>query len=163
MPESKVEQIIASFKTDLEAITGDDGATYWYTPGKVIRVDYLESRVSFNAGHGNPVYMVGDTGPDRPSATAAFGETGRAIGVFVLTAIQHEGERDPYTATIVPGTIRNRMIKDVVKKIEINRMRGGLSLDTEYQDVKRDFKEPKGWILAEIYFEVIYQHDIGDP
>ena len=163
MAESKVEQIVASIKTDLEAITGDDGATYWYTPGKVIRVDYLESRVSFKDGYGSPIYMVGDTGSDRPSATAAFGETGRALGIFVLAAAQHEDDRDPYTATVVPGTIRNRLVKDVVKKIESNRMRGGLALDTEYLDVKRDFDEPEGWILAEIYFEVTYQHDIGDP
>lgn len=128
MAESKVEQILAAVKTDLEAITGDSGTTYWYTPGKVIRVDYTESRVQFKTGYGNPIYMVSDTGDDSPSpVAAAFGETGRSLGVFVLTAYQDtRGDRDAYTASVLSGTIRNRMIKDVVKKIELDRMLGGL-------------------------------------
>lgn len=165
MAESKVEQILAAIKTQLEAISEDDGTTYWYTPGKVIRVDYTESRVQFKEGYGNPIYMVSDTGDDGPHPiVAAFGETGRRLGVFVLTAYQDSrGDRDAYTATTLSGTIRNRMVKDVVKRIELNRTLGGLVFDTEYLDVKRDFVEPEGWILGEVYFDVTYQHDIGDP
>jgi hypothetical protein len=108
--------------------------------------------------------MVSDTGYDRPSKEAAeFGETGRDFEVFVLCAYQYEGERDPYVATTLPGTIRNRMLKDVAKKIELDSTLGGLAYDTEYLDVKRDFKEPVGWILGEVAFGVTYQHDIGDP
>ena len=165
MAELDVEGIVAAIKTDLEAIVGDDGETYWYTPGKVNRVDYTESRVQFKTGYGNPIYMVSDTGDDRPSAgAAAFGETGRAFDVFVLCAYQDDrGERDPYEATLASGTIRNRMIKDVVKKIITDRRLGGLVYDTVYLDVKRDFVEPEGWILGEVFFEVTYQHAIGDP
>jgi hypothetical protein len=165
--ESKVEQIVAAIKTDLEAITGDSGVTYWYTPGKVIRVDYTESRVSFKSGYGNPIYMVSDTGPDDPDGeSAATGEIGRSFGVYVLCAYQDDrGERDPYEATTLSGTIRNRMLKDVVKKLELDRMLSGLAFvyDVEHGEAKRDFEEPTGWILGEAFFEVTYQHDIGDP
>jgi hypothetical protein len=165
MAESKVEQILAAIKTDLEAIAGDGGTTYWYTPGKVIRVDYTESRVQFKDGYGNPIYMVSDTGDDSATPIAvAFGETGRSLGVFVLVAYQdNRSDWDAYTASTLSGTIRNRMIKDVVKKIELDRLLGGLVFDTEYLEVKRDFIEPDGWILGEVYFNVTYQHDIGDP
>ncbi len=166
MAESKVEQILAAIKTSLEAITGDSGTTYWYTPGKVNRVDYTESRVQFKTGHGNPIYMVSDTGNDGTSPVpAGFGETGRAFSVFVLCAYRDDrGERDPYeAATLASGTIRNRMIKDVTKKIELDRTLGGLVMDTEYLDVKRDFVEPKEWILGDVFFEVTYHHNIGDP
>lgn len=164
MAESLVERISAAIKTDLEGITGDSGTTYWYTPGKVIRVDYTESRVVFKTGYGNPVYMVSDTGDDGPGAVAEFGETGRTLGVFVLCAYQDDrGERDPYEASTLAGTIRNRMIRDVVKKIELDSTLGGLAFDVVYRDVKRDFEEPIGWILGEVYFEVTYEHTIGAP
>jgi hypothetical protein len=165
MAESKVEQITAAVKTSLDAIVGDSGVTYWYTPGIVIRVDYTESRVAFKDGYGNPVYMVSDTGPDDPANdSAGFSETGRSFGVFVLCAYQDDrGDRDPYTAATLSGTIRNRMLKDVVKKIELDRMLGGLVYDAEHGEAKRDFEEPSGWILGEAFFEVTYQHDIGDP
>ena len=109
--------------------------------------------------------MVSDTGDDSPSpVSAGFGETGRSFAVFVLTAYQDKrGDRDAYTASVLAGTIRNRMVKDVVKKIELGRRLGGLVFDTEYLDVKRDFVEPDGWILGDVFFEVTYQHDIGDP
>jgi hypothetical protein len=163
--ESKVEQILAAIKTSLEGIAGDDGVTYWYTPGKVIRVDYTESRVQFKDGYGSPIYMVSDTGDEaRTPEAAGFGETGREFAVFVLCAYQDDrGDRDAYTADVLSGTIRNRMIKDVAKKIELDRLLGGLVYDAEYLDVKRDFVEPEGWILGEVYFAVTYIHDIGDP
>jgi hypothetical protein len=165
MPESKVEQILAAIKTSLEGITGDSGTTYWYTPGIVIRVDYTQSRVVFSEGYGNPIYMVSDTGDDVPSTIAAeFGETGRSFSVFVLCAYQDDrGDRDAYTANTLAGTIRNRMVKDITKKLELDTTLGGLVYNLEYLEVKRDFVEPEGWILADAHFEVTYHHDIGDP
>ncbi len=67
MPESVVEQILASLKTELEAITDDDGVTYWYTPSKVVRVDYFDSELHFKSGYGDYVYLIRDTGDETES------------------------------------------------------------------------------------------------
>lgn len=37
MPEPLSEQIVAALKTRLGGIVGDAGATYWYTPDRVLR------------------------------------------------------------------------------------------------------------------------------
>ncbi len=55
------------------------------------------------------------------------------------------------------------MIKDVSKKLDGNYNRGGLAFDTEHSDTRRDFEEPDGWILGELYFQATYKHDIGEP
>ncbi len=100
----------------------------------------------------------------RARKAAAFGETADALDVFIMLAAQDKrGDKDPFTADLLSGTIRNRMVKDVVKKLEGNYTRGGLSYNTVRGNVRRDFVEPRGWILAEIHFVITYQHDLGEP
>ena len=165
MSESIVEQIQASFKTELEAIAGDGGTNYWYTPGVVVRVDSFNSRQHFKDGYGDYLYLVNDSGDDRPTIQpAGFGETARVLDVFVMVAAKDlRGDRDPFTATLKAGTIRNRMIKDVSKMLDGNYNRGSLAFDTEHSDTRRDFAEPDGWIVGELYFQVTYKHNIGEP
>lgn len=165
MAESIAEQILAKIKTELEAITGDNGAAYWYTPGKVVRVDYFNSKTVFKDGYGNPIYLIRDTGDeDENSEYATMGGMASDLGVFVMVAYQDDrGERDPFTATTLSGTIRNRMLRDVQKKMETDHTRGSLAINTAQFSKRRDFVEPAGWILGELHFVVSYEYTRGTP
>jgi hypothetical protein len=165
MPESIVEQILAAIKTSLEAITGDDGTTYWYTPGTVVRTDYFDSRQMFRTGFGDYLYFIRDTGDENETVDpTAFGERADDLDVFIMLAAQDtRGDRDPFTATLLSGTIRNRMVKDVVKKLEGDLTLGGVAFNIRAGLKRRDFVEPEGWILAEVHFIVTYYHTLGSP
>ena len=164
MAESIVEQIIAQVKTDLEAITGDNGTTYWYTPGKVIRVDYFDSKNHFRTGYGDYIYMIRDTvDEDEAPRAAAMGGMADLFDLYILLAARDtRGNEDPFKATTAAGTIRNRMIHDVRKKLETDHTRGGLALDTRFHE-RRDFVEPDGWIVGEVQCVITYTHTRGSP
>ncbi len=169
MAESIAEQILAGLKTELEAITGDDGTTYWYSP-HVVRVDYFEYREHFKTGYGDYLYLIRNTGDESERADmATMGGMASALDVFVMLAARDtRGDRDPFTASTNSGTIRERMIKDVRTALESDVTRG-LSgsgwqvLDTSAWSIRRDFIEPEGWILAEVHFIVTYEYTRGSP
>lgn len=165
MPESIVEQIVAAIKTDLEAIVGDSGTNYWYTPDIVVRVD--EYRNAHLKEIYDTIYLIRETGYERTTdIAAAFGEVGAMLEVFVMALTKdprNADERDPFDATTLAGTYRNRMVRDVVKKLESDRTLGGLAFNVEYSGVGRDFEEPEGWIVAEIAFDVHYIHTLETP
>jgi hypothetical protein len=164
MPESLVEQIVAAIKTDIEAISEDNGTNYWYTPDIVVRVDEYHSahlKEAFDI-----IYLLRETGDERVSNIAAFGEVGGIFELFVMVMqkdSRNADERDPFDATTFSGTIRNRMIRDVVKKLEGNHTLGGLAYNAEYRGIARDFQEPTGWIIGEIALDVTYTHDMETP
>jgi hypothetical protein len=163
MPESIVEQILAGFKTDLEAIAEDGGTTYWYTPDIVTRCDVF-SRDLLVSQH-DTIYLIRDTGDERPTTTAEFGEDARDLDVWIQlhTQDKNRGETDPHRATTLTGTLRNRMIRDVTKKINSDHMRGGLAMQTNLTDVLRDLAAPEGWIGTELLFTVTYNHELESP
>ncbi len=165
MAESIAEQILAKIKTELEAITEDSGATYWYTPGKVVRVDYFDSKTVIREGYGNPVYLIRDTGDeDENSDFATMGGMASDLGVFVMVAYQDDrGNHDPFTAETLSGTIRNRMLRDVQKKMETDHTRGDLAINASRFSKRRDFVEPAGWILGELHFVASYTYTRGTP
>ncbi len=164
MAESLVEQIVAAIKTDIEAIAGDNGTNYWYTPDIVVRVD--EYRNSHLKEAWDIIYLLRETGDERITPYAAFGEVSAIVEMFVMVMqkdTRNADERDPFDATTFSGTIRNRMIRDVVKKIEGNHTMGGLAYNVEYRGIARDFEEPEGWIIGEIAFDVTYTHNMETP
>lgn len=162
MAESIVEQILAGFKTDLEAITEDGGTTYWYTPDIVTRCDVF-SRNLLVAQY-DTIYLIRDTGDDRP-ASAQFGYEGRELDVWIQlhTQDKHRGETDPHRASTLTGTVRNRMIQDVTKKIESDYRRGDLAVDASTEDTLRDLHSPDGWISAMMLFRVNYDYARESP
>jgi hypothetical protein len=75
------------------------------------------------------IYLLRETGDERISNFAAFGEVSATFDLFIMVLQKDErnaDERDPFEATTLSGTIRNRMIRDVVKKLEGNYTLGGL-------------------------------------
>ena len=157
MSESIVEQIQARVKTELEAITGDSGTTYWYTPDKVTRCDVFDARLL--VAQYQVIYLQRDSGDDGRS-DRAFGEEGRAIDIFIQVHKQDtRGEKDPHQAITTAGTIRNRMIKDVMKAMRTNNRHNNLAINTEIESVLRDLASPDGWISAEIMLTITYMDE----
>ncbi len=164
MPESLVERIVAAVKTDIEAIAGDNGTNYWYTPDIVVRVDHYE-REHLKEAY-DIIYLLRETGDERIANFAAFGEVSSIFEIFVMAMqkdTRNADERDPFDASTLSGTIRNRMLRDVIKKLEGNHTVGGLAYNLEYTGVGRDFEEPAGWIVGEVAFDVTYTHDMENP
>lgn len=166
MAESHVKQIMAGLKTEIEAITGDRGVTYWYTPSKVVRVDSFDSRQNFRDGFGDYIYLIRDT-PDEDEniGEAAFSQMAHDLYIWlILEARDKRGDSDPFTASTLKGDVREKMIQDVRKMLENDVTRGGLALDTSNYHILRDFQdEPQGWIVAEISCVITYTHTRGDP
>ncbi len=164
MAESLVEQILAGFKTSLEAIEADGGTTYWNTFDKVSRCDVFHRDLL--VPHYDTIALVRDTGDDRPNdADSAFGEESRELDVWIQVHTQDKrGERDAHRASTLAGTIRNRLIRDVATKIMSDLKRGGLAIHTARDAELRDlFIEQGGWIGAELLYTVTYYHDLGSP
>lgn len=161
--ESLVEQILAGFKTSLEAIEADGGATYWNTFDKVTRCDVFHRDLL--VPHYDTVALIRDTGDDRPNdADSAFGEESREHDVWILVHTKDtRAEKKPHQASTLAGTIRNRLIQDVETKIMSDPKRSALALNTDHGDEDRDFASPDGWIGALLLYAVTYYHDLGSP
>ncbi|UCD59029.1 MAG: hypothetical protein JSV16_08010, partial [Candidatus Hydrogenedentota bacterium] len=119
MADSNVKQIMAGLKTEIEAISGDNGTTYWYTPTKVVRVDSFDSRQNFRDGFGDYIYLIRDTpNEDENIGTATFSQMGHDLDIWILLMARDKlGDSDPYTATTLKGDVREKMIQDVRKML----------------------------------------------
>jgi hypothetical protein len=163
MPAEELgEQVIADVISSLRAIVA--GTSYHYTPGAVIRVSQFDERWLEEAGK-QVVYMVRDTvGEVQVPPAAAFGNDVRDYSVFVMVAYQHPDIEVPLNASIAAkGTIRNRMVRDVKKKLMEDQTRGGVAERTDIFEVERDFEEPEAWIIAEIPVVVRVHHPWANP
>jgi len=161
MAESIVEQILAGFKTDIEAIEADGGTTYWNTFDAVIRCDVFQRNL---LGNLDTYALIRDTGDDRPAPESAFGEETRQLDVWIQVHMRDpRGEKDPARASVGSGTYRNRLIEDVATKIMSDCRRSNLAIDTERMDENRDLDAPAGWIGAELLYVVSYYHNLGSP
>ena len=160
--ESIPEQILENVKTQLAAIReGDD---YHYTPDAVVRVDHFVEG-DLDTSTGTVVYLVRNTGDERQSANAAeFGKNARDFDVPVLVAYKdtRDGTNPHKASDPISGTIRNRMIRDVTKKLLADESRGGLAIETNVLEALREF-DIAGWIVGMVPSVVLYHYDRTAP
>lgn len=161
MAESLVERILASVKTDLEAIEADGGTTYWNTFDKVTRCDVFHRDLL--VAQYDTIALIRDTGDDRPIPDA-FGVELRELDVWIQIHTRDlRGEKDPHRATTGSGTLRDRLIQDIATKMLADITRNSLAYTTLREAELRDLDAPAGWIGAEVLYVVRYQHDLGSP
>lgn len=163
MPSEELgEQVIEHVVDSLDEIAA--GVDYHVTPVKVIRVTQFE-RNWLDESAGSVIYMVRDTVDEVMVPTAAaFGNDVRDYTVFVMLAHRDQAEENPFNASLTArGTIRNRMIRDVKKKLMVDQTRGGIAERTDIFEVARDFEEPQGWIIAEVPVVVRVHHAWANP
>jgi len=159
--ESIAEQIAANIKTELEAIVA--GTDYHYTPQIVARVE--QWRLEDLDASRKHFYLLRDTGDESVfEGESEFGEVEKLLEFFILAA--RLDKRTTLSAfkesTPSKGTIRNRIVRDVEKKLREDMSRGGLAMTTEVTDVKREIFVD-GWVLVELAVIVQYSHAFDTP
>ncbi len=160
--ESIQTQIRANIKTTLSTLVKD--SDFHVTPDEVIQVDHFLRRWLDESA--DRIYMIRETSPDiEITEESTFKRVAREMTVFILVCERFDVDGwSPFNPVgTPPGTIRDRMIRDVQKKLYVDTKRGGLAIDTLVEQVERDLEEPAGWVCAEIPVIVKYYHTYTDP
>lgn len=144
MAESRVEQIIAAVKTALEAIVGDDGATYWHTY-QVIRYHALTDAI-LDPSLGKPILVII---PDIVNNEEDNNqEIIKRIRFDIAGTKQYQLPRSPFKQkTPLFWTVQDRINQDVEKKLREDITLGGLSenLEIELVDQTAETTYIDGW------------------
>lgn len=108
------EQIAVKLKETLAAIVSDDGDTYWYTPGVVLRVDYFEDAPPNTAY--DVVYLLRPA--DRQNEKVATRGTINRRGEWWVSAAAKDlrPTKEPYLqdeAVPFRETVKSRLLNDI--------------------------------------------------
>ena len=156
MAESIHEQIAAALRTSLAGIVSDAGATYWYTPGAVIRVSFFPADFALSESY-DVVYVLSPAAED--FTEEATGQV-RAQASFALQlARKHRvGTENPYIeSTPSRWTVVNRLVRDAVRRLLTDVTLGGLAVNVATDSISIDREQYlEGWAMAQLSFTVEY-------
>lgn len=163
MPEAIPDQVADAIVTQLQAIVGDLGATYWYTPGLVRRAHVVSDQVL--QASLETIYVLT---PDRKTEERkAFG-TGsvpiEATQFLTLTLLGRFQTSNELNADPSRWTIQERMKRDITKKLLEDPTLGGLTFALDLTD---SIEEPEnyvdGWAVVFQRLEARYVYDQATP
>jgi hypothetical protein len=161
MAESVANQVLDGIVTQMSAIVGDSGTTYWYTPTRVAKVafhldDDLDQTV---AASGQVIYLI------RPGDEAhREGTTSEMLADLEVVALlarrfepASELAADADTPTRV--TVVNRLVRDYLRKLlsNVQFAAGVLNAAKDEILVNRD-RSVEGWAVAEVRHTVSYSY-----
>lgn len=118
------EQILAAVKSRLAGITA--GATYWFTPGDVVR-DWKNYDEAEELAKDRPVYGVIEGVERRPSTT--YTQVKAVLTVIVIGWVMDEENR---------RVAVNRAIADVIRALYQDEEWSGLALVTRVTEIATD-------------------------
>ena len=165
MAEPRPEQIAAAIRTKLEEISGDGGATYWYTPDRVIRSHAVTDRLL--DGSLQTLYVVTPDRKDENRRTnGGPGCIVRGIAFLTLTLLHRFTPPTENALVVTPAdepirwTIQERMEGDVRKKLREDPKLGGISTDLDLTASEEGADETfiEGWALAFVRLQVTYHY-----
>ena len=161
--ESRFEQIVVDIIAALSAITA--GADYHYQPDAVVPVEkYSKAHLDTSKGI---IYFVRDSGDETALIDQdEFGREAKECEVFVLACyLDQRSTTNPFDQpTPLRRTIRNRMVRDIEKKLAEDYRRSDLAVNTQLTDVRRAIADaPEAWVVAELAFRIIFVHDPDSP
>lgn len=174
MADSVYEQIVAAVKASIAAIIGDSGATYWYTPHKVIRWHALtEECLDASAGDSATIYVI-SPGEDEREQMTQGGTAGRNGGDARLTIslcqryIPADGEQPFASQSVDRLLIQNRMAQDVEKKLNLDTTlvgSSGLARNLHVQAVDRSAETTweEGWAIAFMHVRLQFDYVRATP
>ena len=174
MAESKHNQIAEAIKARLEGIVGNDGATYWYTPAAVVRVQSYDrllidpsvmlpedAKAIYALRAGEERHREESTG-DATSGGIVAAEAEFFVLMYRLTAGSDDKPYGPDGST--KALEQNRMVRDFLRALWLDVTLGGLA--TNIVDgsllVDRDTDVEK-WAVAEARFTVAYTYAARTP
>jgi hypothetical protein len=167
VPESIPEQITVAIVNKLAAIAGDGGATYWFTPTKVVRVpgwaawenDWLDEKY--------PVLYFVKPGLRTYQEDATRGMEGH-MELWLLLATQYLPDTlNPINLASEPAplgeTLGNRMQRDVEKALRVDITLGGLAVNVEMPDVNPMTPYLERWALVEARLKIWFLYGFDTP
>lgn len=161
MAESIHEQIVAALKTLLEGIVGDGGATYWYTPDRVLRRPAFTENILDSSL--TTIYCLSPADEDD-----VFRDSNReirsAMRVTLTVASQFTppSEADPFDQPDPDQwKVQSRLVRDVKKRIRSDYRLGGLCLWVEIPITELGAEQTdilQGWALAFMNLVINYRY-----
>lgn len=150
--------------TTLDAIEGDDGATYWFTPDHVERVPDVTDLTLLNERF-NTMYFIAPG--DERNVEQPMLQFEKEVEIDLLLVQQHHQTIEPFVAKVDPimWTIQNRMMQDVEKALLADTSFGGLVTNAEIPIRQRGAEDTwsLGWAVVFAQIMVNYTHDYDAP
>jgi hypothetical protein len=164
MAESYHTTIVSTLKTTLEAVIGDGGTSYWYTPSVVWTVPYFEDRHL----DGSHEYILLIRSGDETHEEHASGGMMRADAeVFILVARKYEPATEHPAEVASPdrSTLIDRCVRDVLRAVLANPKLGLSYVENVAAEpvIVDRAQEVEGWALAEIRTVVRYEYQKATP
>jgi hypothetical protein len=161
--ESKHEQIEESIIVRLASIVSDGGVNWWFTPDRVIRYPaWTEACLDPSL---TTVYVLSPE--EEVDTEAGTGLTVKAQArLDLLLCTQYAGAENPFQVEPPSrGTLQNRMVRDVKKKLREDISLGGLTRNLDFVGTDRSAEstwEPK-WAVVLVRLLATYSYQAPTP
>ena len=168
MAESRHTQIAAALKARFEAVTGDSGATYWYTPAKVVRIQANDRMLADpSVGMVYAIHAGEERHREESTGDATAGGIMAAEAEFFVLLLRPTAAADdnPFGADASTKAIeQDRMVRDFLRALFLDVTLGSLASNIAAGSliVDRDL-EVEGWAAAEARFTVLYSYPARTP
>lgn len=163
MAESRHEQIVAALVTSLEGIVGDSGATYWFTPGKVVRAPEFSS-TTLRSDY-STIYVL--SADDEQDDEIAYGHIGARMKVDLVVANRFDPtNEDPFNPSLPQRwTVQNRLVQDAKKRLRSDKTLGGLAQHIHVPLTERaaDDTYLADWAVAFLRVLIDYSYEDATP
>lgn len=170
MPEPTAERIAQALVDLLAGIVGDDGVSYWYTPGAVRLVDALGAAVlddTFaDASTGKATIYALE--PDNIRTEAETTHEIDAASTYLLL-VAHQIDQADHAMKAPAGdtrhTVQGRIDSDVRKKIHSDPTLGGLCHYVEILETERSPRDlfVEGWAAVMFRVSLHYSYWKSQP
>lgn len=169
MPESIHWQIAEALRAKLEAISEDDGATYWYTPDRVVRVSQWDRILADTSL--TQIYALRaaeETHGEQGTGSVSTGGSVQAAAEFYLLMLRRDESStlNPFDeASPTREQIVDRMVRDFLRALWDDVTLGGLARNVIAGSlfVDRDVAIEGPWAVAEARFSVDYDYLARTP
>jgi hypothetical protein len=162
MSESLHYQIAEALKARLASIVGDNGATYWYTPDRVVRVQSYD-RALADTSLGMIYAIVAGEEQHREEATQVIAAEAEFI-VLMLRPTQAADDAPFGVDESTKAREQDRMVRDFLKALWSDVTLGGLANNVVDGSLIVDRAvDVDGWAVVEARFAVSYSYPSGAP
>jgi hypothetical protein len=162
MAESIHWQIAEVIRSRLEAIAGDDGTTYWYTPDRAVYTLAFENVLADTTLKQVFIVMAGEERQsEEATGSASTGGVVRSLSEFFVLMLRRDPrattnayrEGDPTRERVV-----SRMVRDFVRAMWLDVTLGGLAINIARESlvIDRNMVIEGPWAVAEARFDVDY-------
>jgi hypothetical protein len=151
-----------ALKARLVALTGDNGAAYWYTPDRVVRVQSYDRLVSDpTVGMAYAIRAVEERHREEATQTVM---AEAEWWVLMLRPTEATDDNPFGSDESTKAREQDRMARDFLKALWVDVTLGGLALNVVDGSlfVDRDM-DVEGWAVVEARFSILYSYPKATP